>query len=72
VTFFVEVRVAWGLKHKVLVPINPFQNIFVFGLARGGLGPKTIRGNKFYKGHRDIAEKPHITLKKPQFHLKCI
>jgi hypothetical protein len=30
-------------------------------MARGGLGPKTLGGNQFYKGHREITEKPHIT-----------
>jgi hypothetical protein len=38
---------------------------FVSYIGRGRLGPKSFRGNRFYKGHRDIAEKPHITLKKP-------
>jgi hypothetical protein len=37
-------------------------------IDRDGLGPKTLRSNKFYKGHRDIAENPHITLEWPQFH----
>jgi hypothetical protein len=31
--FFLELRVAWDLKNKVLVPVNPFRNIFVFGLG---------------------------------------
>jgi hypothetical protein len=31
--FFLELRVAWGLKNKVLVPVNSFRNIFVFGLG---------------------------------------
>jgi hypothetical protein len=25
--------------------------------SRGGLGPKSLCGNRFYKGHRDITEK---------------
>jgi hypothetical protein len=28
-----------------------------------GLGLKSLRGNKIYKGHKDIAEKPLIALK---------
>jgi hypothetical protein len=28
-----------------------------------GLGPKSIRGNRFYKGHKEIAEKASIPLK---------
>jgi hypothetical protein len=32
-------------------------------LSRGGLGPKSHFGNRFYKGHRDIAEKVPIPLK---------
>jgi hypothetical protein len=42
-----------------------------FVLVRGRLGPKSLYGNRFYKGHRDIAKKPHITyhvFKKP----KCL
>jgi hypothetical protein len=35
---------------------------------RGGLGLKSLRSNSFYKGHRDIALKASIPLKK---HLKC-
>jgi hypothetical protein len=31
--FFLELRVAWGLKNYVLVPVNPFRNIFVFSLG---------------------------------------
>jgi hypothetical protein len=31
--------------------------------TRGGLRPKSLRGDKFYKGHRDIAEKVSIPLK---------
>jgi hypothetical protein len=31
--FVLELRVAWGLKNWVLVPVNPFRNIFVFGLG---------------------------------------
>jgi hypothetical protein len=30
---------------------------------RGGLGPKSLRGTRFYKGHRDIAKKASIPLK---------
>jgi hypothetical protein len=36
---------------------------------RGRLGLKNLRGNSFYKGHRDIAKKASIPLKK---HLKCL
>jgi hypothetical protein len=28
--FFRDLRVAWDLKNKVLVPVNPFRNMFVF------------------------------------------
>jgi hypothetical protein len=42
------------------------RNLFEKIYKRGGLGLKSIRG--FIKGHRDIAEKPHITLKKPLLH----
>jgi hypothetical protein len=31
--------------------------------CRGGLRPKSLCGNRFYKGHRDIAEKASIPLK---------
>jgi hypothetical protein len=33
-------------------------------LSRGGLGSKSLRGNRFYKGHRDIAEKASHHFKK--------
>jgi hypothetical protein len=33
-------------------------------VVKGGLGPKSLRGNKFYKGHRDIAEKVSHRFKK--------
>jgi hypothetical protein len=48
-----------------LVAIESFLE---FLNRRGGMGPKNLGGSWFYKGHRDIAEKPHITLKKPLFH----
>jgi hypothetical protein len=35
----------------------------VFLRIRGGLGPKSLRGNRFYKNHREIAEKASIPLK---------
>jgi hypothetical protein len=36
--------------------------------SRDVLGSKSLRGNRIYKGNKDIAKKPHIALKKPQFH----
>jgi hypothetical protein len=38
--------------------------------VRGGLGPKSIRGNRFYKGHREIAENPSHHFKKASIPLK--
>jgi hypothetical protein len=42
-------------------------------ISRGGLGPKSLRGNIINKGHKDISkkashcfEKASIPLKKPQ------
>jgi hypothetical protein len=34
-------------------------------MSRGELGPKILRGNRFYKGHRDIVKKAshHFTSK---------
>jgi hypothetical protein len=32
-------------------------------LQRGGLVPKSLRGNRFFKVHTDIAEKASIPLK---------
>jgi hypothetical protein len=37
---------------------------------RGGLGPKSLRGKRFYKGHRDIAEKTSHHFKKASITLK--
>jgi hypothetical protein len=33
--------------------------------SQGGLGPKSLHGNRFYKGHRDIMlrKKPHMASK---------
>jgi hypothetical protein len=48
------------------------KNLGIFGIELNsittGLGPKSPRGNWSYKGHRDIADMPHITLKKPLFY----
>jgi hypothetical protein len=35
-----------------------------------GLGPKSLRSNRFYKGHRGIAEKASPHLKKASIPLK--
>jgi hypothetical protein len=41
--FFLELRVACGLKNKVLVLLNPFRNIFVFGSGYSlSLGPRRL------------------------------
>jgi hypothetical protein len=37
---------------------------------RGGLEPKSLRGNRFYKGHKDIAEKASYHFKKSSIPLK--
>jgi hypothetical protein len=37
---------------------------------RGGLVPKNLRGNMFYKGHRDMAEKATQHFKKASIPLK--
>jgi hypothetical protein len=37
---------------------------------RGGLRPKSLRGNRFYNGHRDIAEKASHHFKKASIPLK--
>jgi hypothetical protein len=64
--------------------ISSFSAVFIINdlrynsrtMERGGLGPKRLRGNRFYKGHRDIAEtalskslylKSLASLKKPRF-----
>jgi hypothetical protein len=36
-----------------------------FAEVRGGLGVTSLRGNRIYKGHKDIAEKAHIAFEKP-------
>jgi hypothetical protein len=38
--------------------------------SRGGLGPKNLRGNNFYKDHRDIAEKASHHFKNASIPLK--
>jgi hypothetical protein len=38
--------------------------------TRGILGPKSLRGNRFYKRHRDIAEKASHHFKKASILLK--
>jgi hypothetical protein len=38
--------------------------------GRGGLGPKSLCGNRFYKGHRDTAEKASHYYKKASIPLK--
>jgi hypothetical protein len=43
---------------KVRGPSKPILTV-----DKGGLGPKSLRGNRFYKGHRDIAEKASNPLK---------
>jgi hypothetical protein len=40
------------------------------GLFRGGLGPKSLRGHRFYKGHREIAEKTSHHFKTASIPLK--
>jgi hypothetical protein len=40
--------------------------------ATAGLGLKSLRGNRIYKGCKDIAEKAHIALKKPRNPLKSL
>jgi hypothetical protein len=43
---------------------------------KGGLEPKSLRGNRFYKGHIDIAEKTLHLFKKASIpltmYLKCL
>jgi hypothetical protein len=39
-------------------------------VPRGGLGPKSLRGNRFYKSHIDIAEKALHHFKKASIPLK--
>jgi hypothetical protein len=39
-------------------------------MRNGGLGPKSIRDNMFYKCHRDIAEKASHPFKKASIPLK--
>jgi hypothetical protein len=39
-------------------------------VLRGGLGPKSLRGNRFYKSHRDIAEIASYHFKKASIPLK--
>jgi hypothetical protein len=36
----------------------------------GGLGLNSLRGKRFYKGHRDIVEKASHHFKIPQFQIK--
>jgi hypothetical protein len=44
-----------------------FQNI---SLHRAGLGQRSLRGNRFYQGHRDIPEKASHHFKKVSIPLK--
>jgi hypothetical protein len=44
--------------------------VFAYYCTRGGLRPKILRGNRFYKGHKDIAEKASHHFKKPFIPLK--
>jgi hypothetical protein len=39
-------------------------------LNRGGLGSKSLCGNRFYKRHRDIAEKASQNFKKASIAIK--
>jgi hypothetical protein len=41
-----------------------------YSSRQGGLGPKSFRGNRFYKGHRDIAKKASHHFKKASIPLK--
>jgi hypothetical protein len=42
-------------------------------MSGGELGPKSLRGNRFYKGHRDIVKKASHHFKKDSIPLKmCI
>jgi hypothetical protein len=54
--------------------VKPVKHIYIYKLNipltlelminRGGLGSKSLRGNRFYNGDRDIAEKTSCSLKK--------
>jgi hypothetical protein len=39
-------------------------------MRRGGMEPKSLRGNRFYKDHRNIAEKASHYFKKASIPLK--
>jgi hypothetical protein len=47
-------------RKALLCVVNALFSIFKH---RGGLGPKSLCGNMFYKDHRDIAKKASIPLK---------
>jgi hypothetical protein len=38
--------------------------------SRGGLRLKSLRGNTFYKGHREISKKASLHFKKASLHFK--
>jgi hypothetical protein len=42
----------------------------IIAKGRGGLGPKNLGGNRFYKGHRNIAEIDSHHFKKASISLK--
>jgi hypothetical protein len=53
----------------VCVPVFT-EKLWYYVRNRSGVGPKRLRGNKFYKSHRDVAEKASRHFKKATIPLK--
>jgi hypothetical protein len=64
------------LTRKLHRPLIFWMGSYLTRRTRGGLGPKSLRGNRFFKGHRDIAEKASHHFKKVsislKLYLKCL
>jgi hypothetical protein len=60
------------MKPIFLLLCNAKTNLLLTHLisVRDGLWPKSLRGNRFYKGHRDIEEKASQHFKKASIPLK--
>jgi hypothetical protein len=45
------------LIHTRILKASAMKKYEILAIDRDGLGTKSLRGNRFYKGHRDIREK---------------
>jgi hypothetical protein len=71
--FFIFFFIVCIINVSMLVARTGFDQFWLESTTirhKGGLGPESLRGNRVYKGYKDIAENASQSLKKPQFHLK--